>query len=101
MIQVKQFKNGLRRFIDNELLPSMNGWQKVAVGTVAGLYINSIEDYIKLLPGICKDGMIDVQALYEEIAMHWDGDVPIQLPLIGTITLTKNNLDTLYTMVNR
>lgn len=100
MVQITQFKNGLCRFIDNEILPSLSGWQKVMVGTVTGLYVGSIGEYLEMLPeGVCSDGLIDVERIYQEMCKHWDGTIPVSIPLVGTLSLTRNNLDTLYNMI--
>ena len=100
MVPVQQVINGLSRFIDSEVVANMAGWQKIAVSTAAGLAISRMMPQIEALPlGLYKDGAVDVEAIYSEVRKHWSAPVPVQIPLIGTLTLTSANIDTLYSLI--
>ena len=100
MVPVQQVKNGLARFVDDEVVAGMSGWQKIAVSTAAGLAINRLTPKLEALPlDLYKDGQVDVEAIYQEAVQHWSAPVPVSIPMIGTITLTKDNLDKLYSLI--
>ena len=39
MITIQRLKNGLAKYADNELVPKLAGWQKIAFGTAASLLL--------------------------------------------------------------
>lgn len=100
MVPIQSVKNGMCRFVDTELVSQMSGWQKIAVSTAAGLLINRLGPELEKLPmGLYENGQVDVDAIYQEARKHWNQAVPIAIPFIGTVTLTGENLDTMYNMI--
>lgn len=109
MISIQQMQNGINRFVEQEIASQMNGWQKLAVETVVGLYVANLPQYIQqigsnpmLAPlGLIENGMINLDAVYAEAAKHFNSPLSFQVPTIGAFEFTKANLDTLYTMIKQ
>jgi hypothetical protein len=103
-------ENGIARFLDTELLSKMQGtWQKVVAGTATGILIKRSEnilsslknnEIVKMMGIISEDGMIDIDILREELKKNVpDSGVQIDLPMIGRITIKKEDVDKLYACI--
>ncbi len=80
----------------------MTGWKKAVVATGAGLVISKLPEAVKKLPmGLYADGEVDVDAIISEARKHINGSLPIDIPMVGTITLTASDLDTLNNYIMR
>ena len=109
MITIQQLQNGINRFVDEELTAQMDGWKKLAVETVVGLYMVKFPAIIESLAAnpmitplaLYENGMIDIDAVYHEAAKHFESPISFQIPAIGAFELTKENLDTLYRMIKQ
>ena len=104
MITIQKFQVGISKFIETEITSQFTGWQKLTAETAIGLYISQLPGHIENLNknpvfagmGIVKDGKIDIDSLYHELSKHFTDPIPVKIPLLGTATFTKENLDTLY-----
>ena len=107
MITLQQAQMGLVKYIDTDIMPHLSGLKKVGLGIYTGLAGNNIaaivERYahhpaVEVLGVIDKDGNIDLDALYQAAApMFAEGQkVPIDIPLIGELTVDKTDLEKLY-----
>lgn len=110
MVTIRQMENGIARFLDTELLSKMQGtWQKVVAGTATGILIKRSEnilsslknnEIVKMMGIISEDGMIDIDILREELKKNVpDSGVQIDLPMIGRITIKKEDVDKLYACI--
>ena len=43
--------------------------------------------------------MIDLDTVYNEAVKQFGQPVPVSIPGLGTVTLTKENIDTLYGLI--
>ena len=88
-------------------MPHLDGMKKVGLGIYAGLAGNNISTIVNKYShnpavevlGIIDDaGNIDLDAVYQAaLPMFSNGQrVPINIPLIGTLTVDKTDLDKLY-----
>lgn len=106
MVKVSAVSRGIVNFIDEEILPKMQGWQKWAFGTVAGVMAKKSDSLlndlaknplVKSLGIIDKDGNVDIETIYAELqkqASKTPATIPI--PMIGEIRLTSEDVDSLY-----
>lgn len=107
MITLQQAQIGLVRYIESDVMPHLDGMKKVGLGIYAGLAGNNISTLISKyahhpaveVMGIIDDaGNIDLDAVYQAaLPLFSNGQrVPINIPLIGTLTVDKTDLDKLY-----
>lgn len=112
MATMEQVRNGIVRYIDSEILPHLTGFKKYGLGIYTALAADNLEATInkyKNTPAVAMLGIIDsndnidIDKVYR-IAIN---QVPagerfvVPIPLIGDLTLTKNDIDKLYELINR
>lgn len=108
MVSVDKIEQGVANYLDAELMPQLkgNGVERVIVGTAAslmirksGVIIDGYKDnkFVKML-GIMDDkGNVDVDILAEELKKNISKDgVAIEVPILGTLTFHKEDVDKLY-----
>jgi DNA-binding transcriptional regulator LsrR (DeoR family) len=98
--------NGITTYIDKEIIDKINGWQKWVVGSGIGIAMSNSTNvfnelknnqFIKMLGIINKDDKIDVDKIYKEFKKQAKKSaITFDAPLIGTITLTEQDVDKLY-----
>lgn len=108
MVSVDKIEQGVANYLDAELMPQLkgNGIEKVIVGTTASLLIRKtgtiIEGYkdnklVKMLGIIDDNGAVDVDTLVEEIKKNIPKEgVKVEVPILGTLTFHKDDVDKLY-----
>ena len=110
MVSMQQFQRGIIQYIDSDIMPHLQGAQKLGVGVYVALAGNNLsklikaymdKPYIQVLGVIDKDGNIDVDKLYSAAApMFQNGEkYPVQFPIIGEIRFDKSDLEKLYQYV--
>lgn len=107
MVSVKNIEQGIASYLDAELMPQLqnNGLEKVFIGTAASLVIRKagaiVEGYkdnklVKMLGIMDEDGNVDIDVLAEEIKKNISKDgVKIDIPIVGTMTFHKSDVDKL------
>lgn len=106
MATIAQIQTGAARFIDNELLPSFTGWQKVLVGGGAGLLLKNLPNTLAALavnPVVAalgvynpQNGTVDVDALAGAFLPQMGTDaLPINIPGGLTVRLTRADFEKL------
>ena len=107
MVSMDQAKIGLVRYIENDLMPHLDGIKKIGLGLYTGLAADNAvkmamqyKDHpaIAMLNVIDEQGMVDIDKLYNSIIpMFNDGHKEtIHVPLIGEFRIDKNDIETLY-----
>lgn len=109
MVTIGQVQQGLGRYIDEEFLAKLEGWQKWVFGAGAALVVEQvpsiIEQYkgsavITMLGVIDNDNRIDIDKLYQHmITQARKGAVQMNLPIVGSVTLDDGDVEKLYRMI--
>ena len=109
MVTYNQVVNGMTKYIDQEIINKIQGWQRWALGAGAGIMMtkganmfNALKanPIIKMLDVIDENDMIDVDTIYTELRKQAEkGAATFDAPMIGTITLTKDDVDKLYHLI--
>ena len=109
MVTYNQVVNGMTKYIDQEIINKIQGWQRWALGAGAGIMMNKgtnmfnafkAHPVVKMLEVIDDNGMIDIDTIYTELRKQAEkGSATFDAPMIGTITLTKDDVDKLYRFI--
>ena len=109
MVTYNQVVNGMAKYIDQEIINKIQGWQRWALGAGAGIMMtkgtnifNALKanPIIKMLDVIDENDMIDIDTIYAELRKQAEkGSATFDAPMIGTITLTKDDVDKLYRLI--
>ena len=110
MVTYNQVVNGMSRYIDQEIVNKMQGLSRWGVGALSGIVLSSkganifnalkTNPIIKMLEVIDENDMIDIDTIYTEIRKQAEkGSATFDAPMIGTITLTKDDVDKLYRLI--
>lgn len=96
---------GLARFIDEELIPKMSGLNKWVFGTGAGIALSKAEKIYHSLKDIellntleiLHEDKVNVTCIYQELLKQAEkGPIHVEIPMLGTITLDKHDVENLY-----
>ena len=106
MVTIAQVQQGLARYVDEELISKIEGWQRWVFGAGAAMYIDKapqlIEQYrqhpaVKILGVIGDDNQIDIDELYRYmLPQARKGAATITVPILGSVTLDERDVDKLY-----
>ena len=109
MVTIHAVQNGLTKYVDREILSKMQGWKKWTFGAIAGIWLGNFPNtfqkiksnaLVSTLGVIDANDMIDIDKLYNEFSKQAEkGSVMIEIPVIGAVTLNKNDIDTLYLLI--
>ena len=109
MVTYNQVVNGMTKYIDQEIINKIQGWQRWALGAGAGIMMNKgtnifnafkAHPVVKMLEVIDDNDMIDIDTIYGEIRKQAEkGSATIDIPMVGSITLTKDDVDKLYRLI--
>lgn len=105
MYHYKTVIQGLAKFIDHELVPKMTGLNKWVFGTGAGIALDKAEKLFHSIKDcqllhtleLIEEDKIDITCIYRELLSQAEkGPVRIEIPMLGTITLDKTDVEKLY-----
>ena len=110
MVNIGQVKAGAQKYIELEFVSKMQGWQKWAFGAASALFLENIpqifeelktNQFVKALGVIDDQGRIDLDKLYERFRAEAEkGPVTIDMPMIGPVTLNKDDVTKIYQMIS-
>lgn len=108
MIPIDRVERGISKFLDMELMPALpkEGVSRVLTGTAMavvvkrmGGMIRSYQDHalVKGLGVMDDGGNVDVDILREALKANIsDAGVKVDIPMGGTVTFRREDVDTLY-----
>lgn len=109
MVTVKQVQTGIVRYVDNDLLPHLEGMKKIGLGIYMGLASENIgaaiqryKDHpaVAMLNVVTDDGMVDIDKVYTVAKPMFDQKQSIDLPLIGRVTFDGGDVEKLYRYIS-
>ena len=106
MVTITQIQRGFSMFVDNEVAPAFNGWQKAVLAGGAALMASNFPNIVKAYGGHpmvaamglydANSGMVNIDALYNAVVPKLGADkIPIPIPKIGTIKMGQPEIDAL------
>lgn len=106
MTHISQIQRGFVNFVDTEVAPAFEGWQKAVVAGAAALLASNLPNLVKTYgshPVVAalgvydaNSGAVNLDALYDAFVPKMGADkIPITIPKIGTIKLGREEIDLL------
>ena len=106
MVNLGQVQNGIVKYLDSEIVPKINGWQKWVFGALAGTAMSKTtnifntlktNEFVKMLAVVDENDMIDIDTLYREfLKQAQKGPVTFNVPVIGALTLNASDVEKIY-----
>jgi hypothetical protein len=107
MVTFSQVKGGVTKYITDEIISKMESWKKWVTGAAVSLALTKADDLfdavksnelISMLGVVREDGMIDIDLLRHAFKTQAEssGPVSIDIPAIGKITLSSDDIDMIY-----
>lgn len=106
MINYEQFINGLVNYIDNEIIPQINGIKRIAFSVGSSIILKKgnqmFDDFknnkiIHSLDILDKDNNINIDMLRDEIKDKInEGGETINIPMIGNLKINKEDINLIY-----
>ena len=106
MATISQIQRGFTAFVDNEVAPVFNGWQKAVLAGAAALLAANLPNLVKVYgshPFVAalgvydaNSGTVNIDALYNAIVPKLGAEkIPLTIPKIGTIKMGQAEIDAL------
>lgn len=110
MVTIEQVKNGLTRYIDKEILPTMPGGKRFALGVGAALIMQNLEGtllryrespLLAAMNVLDEGNNIDIDTIYAAATDTLKGmeKLSVDIPLLGVLTFRQSDLDALLAAI--
>lgn len=109
MVNVGQVQNGITRYLDNEIVKNMTGWQKWTFGAFGAIAVSRAGDIFETLKNnqmvaalgvIDNNDMIDIDTIYREFKRQAQaGAITIDVPVLGALSLNETDVDKMYNYI--
>ena len=105
MVSMEKVQKGIAVFIDQELIPSLTGWDKILVGGSAGVAVAKLPKIIQQYPIVSaldiydkNNNQMDIDTLYQSVVPYLGNELlPLRIPVLGiTMKVGKQQIDALY-----
>lgn len=109
MVAYTKLINGLSKYVDEEIVNKLTGYQKWIIGAGAGIMLNKATNVfntlknnplIKSMEIINEKDEIDIELIYRELKKQAQkGAVTVEVPMAGVLTLNEQDVDKIYSMI--
>ncbi|MBO5969350.1 MAG: hypothetical protein J6S14_12720 [Clostridia bacterium] len=109
MVSIHTVQSGVIKYIDDEILPKLQGWKKWTFGAISGLAVTNLPNTFQKIKGnafveslgvVDHEGRIDLNKLYSAFIKQAEkGAVVIDIPVLGGLTVDKTDIDKLYKFI--
>lgn len=105
MVSVNEVRHGVESYLNQEILPKLDGWKKWIAGAAASMAGEKAEHIVNMLKDhpvvqaleLADDTGIDVETIYTHVLKEAEkGPARIMIPMIGTITLNADDVRKMY-----
>lgn len=111
MKTASQVVSGLMAYMDKQLMPRLQKPQQFVAGIAMGLLATRAENAVQELSkhpaikalGMMNENGINIDELYSlaKAQMRKQTDLPLDIPMIGRVTMTESDLDELYRAIQQ
>ncbi len=105
-VSLAQVQSGVVKYVDNEILPKITDWRRWVLGAAVGTALSNMggifselkeQPLVKMLGVIDDKDMIDIDKIYKEIVKQAaKGPVTFDVPMMGPLTLSQADVESLY-----
>lgn len=105
MVTISQIKTGISNYVDNDVLPKMQGFNKVVFATGVSLVLNRLEiildkyrsnEFLKAAAVFDDEGNVDIDAVADEFVKHIPKiGLEFDFPILGQIILYSQDVDSI------
>ena len=98
--------SGLLKYLDREIYPNMNDWQRLIARMAVGRIVNSSDNiktyvmsngFLRTFAVVNQDGSIDVDGLIKDMCgLMIEQPLEIDLPMFGKFKFTAEDVQKLY-----
>ena len=109
MVNIERVQAGVARYLDTEIISKMSGVNKWLVAAAASAYVSDAPELLRKLNEkkafaalnlIDEAGNVDIDKVYQHLKpIAAKCSAPITLPVVGTLTFTEQDVDSLYTHI--
>ena len=109
MYNYNQVISGIAKYVDTEIVNKIVGWKKWVVGSGLGIMLSSMtnvfnqiktNEFVKMMGIIDENDNIDVEKIYVEMKNQAaKGPITFDIPMLGPVTLSEQDLDTMYRLI--
>lgn len=109
MYEYNKVINGIAKYIDEEIVEKIGGWQKWVIGSGVGLMLSNTSgtfnqlknnELVKMLNIIDKNDKIDVDKIYKELKKQAKkSSATFDVPMLGPTTLNEQDVDKIYEFI--
>ena len=110
MVDFQQVINGIVKYVNKALIPTMNEWQKIAIRVALARVLRSCRElgqtlaqnaFIQTFGIMDKDGHVDLDGLFEDIKAQLTDKptIDLNIPLYGQIKLNENDILEIYNLI--
>ena len=106
MVSIDQVQRGAARFVEQEMLPKMQGKDKWIVTGIVTIFLSKLpsllhtaqeKEIIKMLNLVSEDGRVDIESIIEALRPAMRATpATIDIPMGGTVKITEADVDMLY-----
>ena len=107
-VTIDKIQKGLTAYIDTEIAPTLEGWEKIGFCTASALILRNLpatfdqlrnNQFVQMLGVIDDKGNIDIDSLRDAVAQYLKEE-HIDIPIIKRrMRVTGADLDKLYNMI--
>ena len=105
MYNYNKVMGGITKFIDNEIVGNLHDWRSWVLGSALGISLSKFDsifnelkknEFVKML-GVIQGDMVDVDTIYKELKKQASrGSITFSIPMIGALTLSDKDVESLY-----
>jgi hypothetical protein len=109
MVPYSKVINGMKRYINEEIISKMAGFPKIATEVVTNIAFEKSNDvfvelknntWVKMLKIVNEKDEVDVEILYRELKKQAQkAPLVLDIKMIGTLTLNEQDVDKLFNMI--
>lgn len=109
MVPYNKVINGMKRYINEEIISKMAGLPKIATEVVTNIAFEKSNDvfvefknntWVKMLKIVNEKDEVDVEILYRELKKQAQkAPLVLDIKMIGTLTLNEQDVDKMFNMI--